>query len=249
MVDSPAEDLPELSLVAPAFEEEENLRPLYERVREVFHHGPRWELVLVDDGSGDDTPRVIRALEEEDPRVRGVYFAANRGQTAATAAGLRAARAPLVATLDSDLQNDPVDLHAMLEALGYDDAVVGYRAVRRDTWIRRVSSRVANRVRNRLTGDDIRDTGCALKLFRREAILSVPLFEGMHRFLPTLLRIHGYTVQQVPVSHKPRVAGESKYGVRNRAWRATKDLFAVRWMRGRVIRYQLTDPPDRAGSE
>jgi glycosyltransferase involved in cell wall biosynthesis len=235
------EGIPELSVVAPAYDERDNLRPLYERVKEAFASGPSWELVLVDDGSRDDTPEVIRALSEEDPRVRGVFFAANRGQTTATAAGLRATTAPLIATLDADLQNDPADLHDMLAVIEGCDAVVGYRLKRQDSWVRRASSKVANAVRNRLTGESIRDTGCSLKLFRREAIFSIPLFEGMHRFLPTLLRYHGYRVEEVPVSHKPRVAGESKYGIRNRAWRATKDLFAVRWMRARVIRYELVD--------
>ena len=115
-------------------------------------------------------------------------------------------------------------------------AIVGYRTVRRDNLVRRVSSRVGNAVRNRLSGDDIRDTGCSLKVFRAAPLKNMPLFEGMHRFLPTLLRFHGYQVMEHPVSHRPRVAGESKYGVLNRAWVAFKDLLAIRWMRGRIRR-------------
>jgi hypothetical protein len=141
----------------------------------------------------------------------------------------------VIATIDADLQNDPGDLPAMLALLPGHDAVVGYRVKRRDNFVRRASSRIANGIRNRISGDRIRDTGCSLKVFQAEAIQSIPLFEGMHRFLPTLLRYHGFSVIEHPVGHGPRVAGRSKYGVANRAWRAFKDLIAVRWMRGRRL--------------
>jgi len=226
----------ELSVVAPVYDEVENLRELHRRVGEVLDGVHDWELVLVDDGSRDGSAELIRALAVEDPRVRGVFHPENRGQTAAMANGFRAARAPLVATLDADLQTDPADILKLLAELGENDAVVGYRADRHDTWLRRVSSSIANGVRNRLTGDAVRDTGCPLKLFRREAITSIPLFEGMHRFLPTLLRWHGYRVIERPVSHGPRLHGQSKYGVHNRLWRGLRDLMAVRWMRSRIIR-------------
>ena len=231
-----------LSLVAPVYDEAPNLAELHARVRAVFGPGDDWELVLVDDGSTDGSGDAIRALARRDARVRGIHFARNCGQTAAIAAGLRAARAALVATLDADLQNDSADLPAMLDALADNDAVVGYRVERHDDFVRRASSRVANRIRNWVTGDSIRDTGCSLKVFRREAILSVPLLDGMHRFLPTLLRYHGYRVIEHPVSHHPRRAGRSKYGLWNRAFRATIDLLAVRWMRARIVR-----PPIAAG--
>jgi glycosyltransferase involved in cell wall biosynthesis len=238
---SPQEAIVRLSLVAPAFEEEESLGPLYERVVEALGSEPTWELVLVDDGSRDRTREVIRTLAARDPRVVGILLERRCGQTAATAAGLRHARGALIATLDADLQNDPVDLRQMLLALGDHDAVVGYRATRRDTWVRRASSRIANGIRNWISHDAIRDTGCSLKLFRAEALRAIPLFEGMHRFLPTLLRYHGYSVIEVPVSHRPRVAGKSKYGISNRAWRAFKDLLAVRWMRSRAIRLPIRE--------
>jgi len=231
----------ELSLVAPVFDEEDNLAPLYERVKEIFGDRLRWELVLVDDGSRDRSALLMRELAKRDPRVRGVFFAHNCGQTTATRAGILAARAPLIATIDADLQNDPVDLPKMIELLGDNDAIVGYRLKRNDNFVRRASSRIANRIRNAISGDSIRDTGCSLKVFRAEAIQSIPLFEGMHRFLPTLMRYHGYSVIEHPVSHRPRVAGVSKYGVMNRAFRALKDLFAVRWMRGRLIRLPLRE--------
>ncbi|HVS18948.1 MAG TPA: glycosyltransferase family 2 protein [Planctomycetota bacterium] len=231
--------MPELSLVAPVYDEEPNLRRLAARVREVFGDGTDWELVLVDDGSRDGSAALIRELAAEDARVRGVFFAHNCGQTTATKAGLNHARAPLIATLDADLQNDPGDLPAMLAVLGEHDAVVGWRRKRNDTFVRRASSRIANAIRNRISGDSIRDTGCALKLFRAEAIRAIPLFEGMHRFLPTLLRFHGYSVIEHPVSHHPRTAGVSKYGIANRAWKAFKDLLAVRWMRTRIVRMPI----------
>jgi dolichol-phosphate mannosyltransferase len=226
---------PELSLVAPVFNEVDNLSPLLERVRAAFGERLRWELVAVDDGSTDGSTRVLEELARAERRLRVVVFGRNCGQSAAVAAGIRVARAPLIATLDADLQNDPGDLPAMLAALGTADAVVGYRQRRRDTFVRRASSKIANGLRNRISGDQIRDTGCSLKVFRAAAIRSLPYFDGMHRFLPTLLRYHGYTVLEHPVSHHPRVAGQSKYGIRNRALRALLDLLAVRWMRSRRI--------------
>ena len=228
--------VPELSLVAPLRDEVDNLRPLYERVLEVFGDATRWELLLVDDGSTDGSVDVIRELVSADARVRGVIFEHNCGQTTAMAAGIRAARAPVVATMDADLQNDPGDLPAMLDKLPGHDAVVGWRMQRHDNFVRRASSKIANSIRDWISKDRVTDTGCSLKVFRTEAIRSIPLFEGMHRFLPTLLRYHGFDVIEHGVSHRPRVAGVSKYGVSNRAWRAFKDLLAVRWMRRRVIR-------------
>ena len=227
---------PRLSLVAPVHDEVGNLAALHVRCSEVLGPGADWELVLVDDGSRDGSDALIRSLARQDERVRGVYFACNCGQTTALRAGIDAARGALIATLDADLQNDPADLPAMLAALGDHDAVVGWRVRRQDTLVRRLSSRVANAVRNRISGDSIRDTGCSLKVFRAQALRELPLFEGMHRFLPTLLRFHGRSVIEHPVSHHPRVAGRSKYGIRNRALRAFVDLLAVRWMRSRIVR-------------
>jgi glycosyltransferase involved in cell wall biosynthesis len=237
----------DLTLVAPVYDEVGNLERLHQRVVEVFDDRLRWELLLVDDGSRDGSAELIRRLAVEDPRVVGAFFAKNCGQTAATCAGLQLARGAVVATLDADLQNDPADLPRMIELLdegGGHDAVVGYRERRHDDFVRRSSSRIANAIRNRLSRDSIRDTGCSLKVFRTEAIRAVPLFEGMHRFLPTLLRYHGYDVIEHPVSHHPRTAGRSKYGVWNRAWRALKDLLAVRWMRERLILLPIREVTD-----
>jgi dolichol-phosphate mannosyltransferase len=230
---------PEVSLVVPAFDEEASLPGLHARVAETFGDEIGWELIVVDDGSRDATADRIRELAHLDARVRGASLARNSGQTTATRVGIELARAPLIVTLDADLQNDPADIPGMIAKMGDADAIVGYRVKRRDNALRRLSSRIGNRVRNWLSGDDIRDTGCSLKVFRATAIKSIPLFEGMHRFLPTLLRFHGFDVVECPVSHRPRLTGESKYGVMNRAWAAFKDLLAVRWMRGRIRRPEV----------
>ncbi len=248
--ESAAVDQLELSLVAPVYDEKDNLEPLYNRVVEVFGDRTRWELVLVDDGSRDGSAQVIRALAQRDPRVRGVFFAKNCGQTTAMRMGIHSSRAPLIATLDADMQNDPADIPKLIEQLGDNDAVVGYRLKRNDNFVRRASSRIANRVRNALSGDSIRDTGCSLKVFRAPAIREIPLhFEGMHRFMPTLLRYYGFKVVEHPVSHHPRRAGVSKYGVLNRAFRAFRDLLAVRWMRSRIRRAVILAAPDESGPQ
>jgi glycosyltransferase involved in cell wall biosynthesis len=223
-----------LSVLAPIYDEVESLRPLVEAIREALD-GHAFEIVLVDDGSSDASAALIRALADQDARVRGVFQPEHRGQTSALSAGLEHVRGDVIATLDADLQNDPADIPRLLGVLGENDAVVGYRLRRRDDLVRRTSSRIANAVRNRLTGDSVRDTGCSLKVFRRHALTALPLFEGMHRFLPTLLRMHGFRVIEHPVAHHPRLYGTSKYGVWNRAFRALRDLIAVRWMRSRVI--------------
>jgi len=230
----------DLSLVIPVFNEKDNLRPLVrEIVAALTPLGVTWEILLVDDGSRDGSAEVIAALAREGLGVRGLHFLANRGQTAAFDAGFKAAVGNVVVTMDADLQNDPKDIGALLAALPGNDAAVGYRHKRRDTWLRRVSSKLANAVRNRLSGDDIIDTGCSLKAFRRECLARIKLFTGLHRFLPTLLRMEGFRVVQVPVNHRERAMGVSKYGVWNRVFRSFVDLLAVRWMRKRLLNYQV----------
>lgn len=232
---------PFLSLIVPAKDEAENLAALHERICAALAAREDWELVLVDDGSADGTADVIRALAARDPRVTGVLLTRNFGQTAGLVAGLGEARGELVVTLDADLQNDPADIPRLIAALDVHDAVVGYRLRRNDSFVRRASSRIANAVRNRISGDSIRDTGCSLKVFRTRVLRELPWFEGMHRFLPTLVRYRGGSVIELPVAHHPRRAGQSKYGIRNRAWRAFKDLLAVRWMRRRMLRTEVRE--------
>ncbi len=232
--------LPDLTVVIPVFEERENLEPLVEEIEAVL--GPLGldrEILLVDDGSRDGSGEKISELARTRPGVRGLHFRENRGQSAAFDAGFKAARGRIVVTMDADLQNDPRDVPRLLEALEGRDAAVGFRRERHDSWIRRVSSVIANAVRNRISGDDIIDTGCSLKAFRRECLEGLKLYTGMHRFLPTLLRIDGYRVIQVPVNHRHRRAGRSKYGVWNRVFRSFEDLLAVRWMKKRRLGYEV----------
>ncbi len=194
-----------------------------------------YELLFVDDGSTDGTPDVLRDLIRREPRVRVLRIAANSGLSAALAAGFRYARGRIVATLDADLQNDPADIPRLLAALEGYDVVCGVRRERHDSWLRRISSRIANSIRNRVTRENISDVGCTLRVYRREALEGLPMFSGMHRFLPTLLKLNGARVIELPVRHRPRLHGEAKYNVRNRAWRALVDLLAVRWMQRRWI--------------
>jgi glycosyltransferase involved in cell wall biosynthesis len=229
-----------LSVVVPVCDELENLLPLVDELEAVLALiGESFEIVLVNDGSRDGSAERIAELARTHSRVRGLHFRQNRGQTAAFDAGFKAARGEVIVTLDADLQNDPADIPRLLAALEGCDAVVGYRPRREDSWLRRISSRIANAVRNRLSEDDIIDTGCSLKVFRSECLAKIKLYRGLHRFLPTLLRMEGYRVVQLPVGHRPRQRGVSKYGVLNRAGRAFIDLLAVRWMKRRVLGYEI----------
>lgn len=232
--------VPDLSIVVPVFEEKDNLGPLVDEIAKTLApSGLTLEIILVDDGSKDGSAERIAALALSNPVVRGLHFRENRGQSAAFDAGFKAARGHFVVTMDADLQNDPRDIPALLDALEDHDAAVGFRTVRHDSWLRRVSAVIANAVRNRLSGDDIIDTGCSLKAFRAESLRSLKLYTGMHRFLPTLLRMEGFRVAQLPVGHRRRKAGRSKYGVWNRVFRSFVDLLAVRWMKKRRLGYEV----------
>lgn len=236
------ESRPDYSVVVPLYNERDNLGPLRDEVVPVMESlGGSFEVIFVDDGSTDGSAAVLRSLRSADPRIRVLTFERNAGQTAAMAAGFEAARGAVVVTLDADLQNDPRDIPLLIEKLDGYDAVVGWRGQRRDTWLRRASSRIGNAVRNRLSDDDIIDTGCSLKAYRREALARIKLFTGMHRFLPTLLKMEGFRVFQVKVGHRPRLSGDSKYGVRNRLVKSFTDLLAVRWMKRRTLRYRVTE--------
>ena len=235
---------PHVSVVVPVYNEQDNIEPLYREIVPVMESlGDPFELVMVDDGSTDDSRPRLRALRAADARVRVVALARNAGQTAAMAAGFGAARGGIVVTLDADLQNDPRDIPLLLQSLEHHDAAVGWRGDRHDTWVRRVSSRIANSVRNALSDDDIIDTGCSLKAYRRAALARVSLYNGMHRFLPTLLRMEGFDVCQVKVGHRPRLSGRSKYNIRNRLLPSFLDLLAVRWMKRRRLTYQASEEP------
>ncbi len=235
---------PDLSVVIPVYNEEENLVPLWTELREVLLGlGRTFEVIFVDDGSQDRSAEIIRGFRDADPRVRLVRFKANAGETAAGDAGMKAARGRWVVTMDADLQNDPHDIPAMLGHLDQWDAVTGWRVKRGagDSIVRRISSRVANRVRNALSDESIQDSGCTFRAFRRECLRGLPLFRGFHRFIPTLLRMRGYRVLEIPVNHRPRRFGTSKYGVMNRAFVAFADLLVVRWMKSRLLNYEIAE--------
>jgi dolichol-phosphate mannosyltransferase len=242
---------PTLSAIIPLFDEGPNLEPLHRQLRNALNGlGVSWEVVYVDDGSSDEGPAVLAALAERDACVHVVRLARNYGQSTALVAGIEAARGEWIATLDADLQNDPADLAGLWESIeaGRADIVTGVRTRRGDSWLRRVSSTIANAVRNRLTGDRVTDVGCSLRVFPRQAFLESVQFEGMHRFLPTLLGRAGYSVIEHPVSHRPRREGRSKYGIHNRLWTGLADLFMVRRLLHRRIDYQTRPLGDSPGA-
>ena len=238
-------DQPELSFVVPCHNEEANLAPLVEAIRTAATGAKRsWELILTDDRSTDGTWALIRELAGADPRIRGLRFAHNCGQSAAMFAGMKAARGRHIVTLDADLQNDPRDLPVLLNELERFDCVCGTRVASRaqgDSWVRLASSRIANGVRNRLSGETISDAGCCFRAFKRECVDNLKFFKGMHRFLPTLFKIEGFTVTEVPIRHNPRAAGTSHYGVWNRLFASFYDLLAVRWMKKRMFQYKVEE--------
>jgi glycosyltransferase involved in cell wall biosynthesis len=234
----------DLSVVIPVYNEEANLPPLWEELRSVLEPlRLSFEVVFVDDGSRDRSAEIIRGFRERDPRVRLVRLKANAGETAATDAGFKAAGGRFVVTMDADLQNDPHDIPAMLVHLEQWDAVTGWRVERGDgdSVVRRASSRIANRVRNALSEETIQDSGCTFRAFRRECLRGLVLYRGFHRFIPTLLKMRGYRVLEVPVKNRPRRFGQSKYGVMNRVFVATADLLVVRWMKNRFLRYEVAE--------
>ena len=231
---------PQLSVVIPAFNEAECLGPLLGELQDVLDGSPPYEVLCVDDGSTDQTVQVLRSMRERYPELRVVRHRSRSGQSTALWTGISRATAPWVATLDADGQNDPRDLLRLLEARDQSSEreelwlVTGIRRRRRDNVLKRVSSRVANAVRSRLLGDGISDTGCGLKLMHRARILTIPSFDHMHRFLPALVMRSGGRVFTVEVGHRPRTAGTTKYGVRNRLFVGVVDLLGVLWLQRRT---------------
>lgn len=226
----------QISIVVPLYNEADNVAPLVAELRKVFGEESRpWEMVLVDDGSSDGTWRAILEAQAADARVRGLRHQANRGQSAAVWTGIAGSSAPLLCTLDGDLQNDPAELPRMLAMLEEVDFVCGHRVNRQDSLVRKVSSRVARAARKLALRADFADTGCALRAFRRDCLVGVFPFNGLHRFLPILVAGGGFRCREVPVNHRPRVAGVSKYGVWNRLGRGIHDLIGVGWYQRRRL--------------
>ncbi|MBO9598515.1 MAG: glycosyltransferase family 2 protein [Cohnella sp.] len=232
----------ELSVIAPIYNEEESLDALYEAVTAALHGKiEHYEIILVNDGSVDRSGPMLDELARKDTRVRVLHFAANCGQTAAVWAGMRSAAGRYIALIDADLQTDPNDIFTLMPYMLEYDFANGMRVTRRDSLVKKVSSRVGNGVRNWLTGDTIYDTGCPMKLFKLEVAQSFYLFNGMHRFLPTLAKMNGFKVIEVPVNHRERRYGVSKYGVLNRAFVGLMDAIVVRWLKKRTIKYEITN--------
>jgi dolichol-phosphate mannosyltransferase len=235
----------EVSFVIPCHNEQDNLRALVVATREAIEPLKRtYEIVIADDFSSDNSWNVLKEIAATDARVRGLRFAFNCGQSAALWAGMKSARGKFIITLDADLQNDPRDVSQFLAALEKFDCVCGSRIEARghgDGFVRIASSRIANWVRNKLSGDNITDAGCCYRAFKRECITDLKFFKGMHRFLPTLFKIEGFTVTEIPVRHNPRFAGQSHYGVWNRLFASFYDLLAVRWMKQRMFKYKIAE--------
>lgn len=230
-------DSPAVSVIVPVYNEEENV-PILQAELKAALRAIDHEFIFVDDGSADQTVERIEAA----PNLRVIRFKKNAGQSAAMYAGLQAARGEILVLIDGDLQNDPADIPKLIDGISQGaDLVCGYRALRRDTRVKRITSRIANAVRSRYTKDGVRDTGCTLKAMRRECVSALVPFKGMHRFIPALIKDAGYRLVEIPVNHRPRRFGQTKYGLGNRAVRATVDMLGVRWLLSRRLNYKIRE--------
>jgi glycosyltransferase involved in cell wall biosynthesis len=226
----------EISVILPCFNEAESVAELTAELNTVLDRlGQASEILFVNDASTDDTLDVLKALQQRYPRVHIINHQQRLGQSAGHASGFRLARGTQIITMDADGQNDPSDIPRLLAALEHADAACGIRRRRQDVWVKRVSSRLANGFRNVITREHITDAGCAYRALRRSVLAEIPVFNGMHRFLPTLLRMQGYRVIEMDVNHRPRHAGVSKYGINNRLWRGLIDCMAIRWLQSRAV--------------
>lgn len=234
---------PEISVVIPVFNEEENLPLLIPSLADVLKSlNKNFEIILIDDGSIDNSFNIIKDLCKKYIEVRYIKFRTNAGQTAAFDAGFKNSMGDIIITLDSDLQNDPNDIPKMMSYIKDYDVICGWRAERKDPLIKKISSWTANFFRNLLTNETIHDTGCSLKIYKRECISNIKLYKGMHRFLPTLLKLEGAKVIEVKVNHNPRKFGQSKYNIKNRLFSGIYDLLSVRWMQKRKLNYEIEEP-------
>lgn len=234
--------VPEISVVLPGFNERENIVTLVQQLKAALDFtGRSYEIIWVDDGSTDGSREVLLRTAAENISFQPIFHISNYGQSAALLTGFQVARGRLVVTMDSDLQNDPADLPAMIDRLEQDgvDAVCGIRRKRQDSRMKKISSRVANSVRHLALHDNITDAGCTMRVVRREALQQLPAFRALHRFLPTILQIHGYRISEMAVNHRARGAGVSKYGVGNRLWVGIFDIMGMSWYRRRYL------PPNR----
>jgi dolichol-phosphate mannosyltransferase len=233
---------PTLSVVIPIKDEAENIEPLYRQLTEVLNENPwSWECIWVDDGSIDGSLAILERLARQDAHHRFLSFHRNAGQSAAFCAGFKEAAGAIIATMDGDGQNDPADIPRLVKEIqaGKADMVNGYRARRKDSLIRKISSRTANAFRNRMTGKTVSDVGCSTRVFKRQCVECLPNFKGMHRFLPTLVCMQGFKLSEVPVNHRPRLLGKTKYNISNRLWVGLLDTLGVLWLQKRGFSYRV----------
>lgn len=232
------------SIVIPVYNEEMNLIPLHANIVNVMQAlDAPYEIIMVEDGSKDGSRWNIEMLMKTDPHIVGIFFNKNYGQTAALDAGFKAAKGEIIITMDADLQVDAGDIPGLLPYLNVFDAVMGYRKIRKDNLAKRISSKIANRFRNKITHESIRDTGCPLKIMKRETLKNIKLYDGMHRFFPTLIKLEGYRIIELPVNHYPRKFGVSKYNIANRLFKGLRDLFVIRWMKRYALHYKIEEDP------
>ena len=225
-----------VSVIVPVYNEEENIEPLAREFAALTTALPELEVIVVDDGSSDATPERLAAAQKECAVLRAIRYEPNRGQSHAMLVGLYRATGEVMVTIDGDLQNDPADISKLVALVGEYDVVCGYRANRKDTWARRAGSRIANRVRNLVTHDGIRDTGCSLKAFKKACVADLPPVRGVHRFMPAYFRLNGRSITEVPVNHRARTRGVSKYTNLRRLPGTIRDLVGFAWYRARYLR-------------
>lgn len=229
------------SVVIPVKNEEGNLAQLVSELESVMESlRTPWELICIDDGSTDATLSILQKIASGKPYMRIISFDRNYGQSSAFDAGFRHAKGEKIITLDGDRQNDPADIPRLIEALEDNDMVCGYRLRRDDPWLKKIISFFANTVRSRFCRDGVRDTGCSLKIYRRTCVDKIKMYQGMHRFLPALFVIEGFSVKQIPVNHRKRTAGSTKYNLFNRSLNTVADMLAVRWMYKRRLNYKIS---------
>lgn len=232
----------EISVVVPVFNEEESLPLLIPKLIEVLNRlGIKYEVIFVDDGSRDGSRNILKDFVLKYPSLKLIGLRENRGLSTALLVGIKEARGEKIVTLDSDLQNDPEDIPKLLSYLDKFDIATGWRQKRNDPWLKRISSKIANKIRNWLSEEDINDSACTLKAFKKECVTEIPMFDGMHRFFSTLVKMKGYKVIEVPIKHHPRRFGKSKYNIRNRILRSFIDLLVIRWMKSRNIQYDIEE--------